>query len=307
MLLALAGGVGGAKLAAGLQRVLGEALTVVVNTGDDFEHLGLKISPDLDTVMYTLAGLNNPQTGWGVAGESWSFMTMLERLGGETWFRLGDKDLAVHVERTRRLAARESLSSITAALCAKLGVRCRVAPMSDAPVRTVVITDEGELPFQDYFVRLQCRPAVRGLRFDGAASAAMSAFFQDPSVSGIVFCPSNPYLSIQPILEVFGVRERLRRRRVPSVAVSPIVGGQAVKGPAAKIMRELGLEPSALQVAKHYRGLIDGFVLDEADRGLAPAVEALGMRAFVADTIMRDAAAADALARRALSYIRELR
>lgn len=310
MLLALAGGVGGAKLAAGLYRALDEALTVVVNTGDDFEHLGLKISPDVDTVMYNLAGLNNPKTGWGVADESWGFMAMLERLGGETWFRLGDRDLAVHVERTRRLAAGESLSSVTAALCAKLAVRCSVVPMSDAPVRTVARTDEGELPFQDYFVRLQCRPAVRGFNFEGAASAPISAGFaaalQDAALSGIVLCPSNPYLSIQPILELPGVRERLRARRAPAVAVSPIVGGQALKGPAAKIMRELGHEPSALQVAEHYRGLIDGLVVDEADGGLAADVEALGMRAFVTDTIMRDAAGAEALARRTLSFLGEL-
>jgi LPPG:FO 2-phospho-L-lactate transferase len=311
MLLALAGGVGGAKLAAGLQRALGEALTVVVNTGDDFEHLGLKISPDLDTVMYTLAGLNNPDTGWGLAGESWDFMAMLERLGGESWFRLGDKDLAVHIERTRRIAAGETLSAVTATLCGKLGVRARVAPMSDAPLRTVLLTDDGELAFQDYFVRRQCKPAVRALKFEGASSAPMGAAFagalQDSELAGIVVCPSNPYLSIQPILEIPGVRSRLRARRAPAVAVSPIVGGQALKGPAAKIMRELGREPSALEVATLYRGVIDGFVLDEADRNLSAAVEALGMRALVSDTIMRDAAGAEALARRTLAFLHDLR
>jgi LPPG:FO 2-phospho-L-lactate transferase len=309
VILALAGGVGGAKLAAGLQGMLGPDLTVVVNTGDDFEHLGLSISPDLDTVMYTLAGLNNTQTGWGLAGETWSFMGMMEKLGGETWFRLGDRDLAVHVERTRRLAAGEPLSAVTAALCARLGVRARVAPMSDDPVHTVVLTGEGELAFQDYFVRLKCEPVLKGLRFDGAASARMGQAFaaalDDASLRGIVVCPSNPYLSVQPILEVPGVRGRLEGRRVPLAAVSPIVGGRAIKGPAAKILRELGREASALEVARHYRGLADVFVLDQADAALAGEVEALGMRAVVTDTIMRDAASAAALGRRVLDALRE--
>ena len=310
MLMALAGGVGGAKLAAGLERALGEGLSVVVNTGDDFEHLGLAISPDLDTVMYTIAGLNNAVTGWGLAGETWEFMAMLERLGGESWFRLGDRDLAVHVERTRRLNAGESLSLVTAALCARLDIRCRIVPMSDDPVRTVVLTDSGELPFQDYFVRLECEPSVRGLRFEGVSSAAMSeqfaSAFDAPSLAGIVICPSNPYLSIQPILALKDVEARLRKRRVPAVAVSPIVGGQALKGPAAKIMVELGLEASALEVARHYRGLIDGFVLDQTDAGLADAVASLGIRPRVTDTIMRDTGGATALAQRALAFLEEL-
>ena len=238
MLMALAGGVGGAKLAAGLERVLGDGLSVVVNTGDDFEHLGLAISPDLDTVMYTVAGLNNPVTGWGLAGETWEFMAMLERLGGESWFRLGDGDLAVHVERTRRLGAGESLSSVTAALCARLGIRCRIVPMSDDPVRTVVLTEGGEMPFQDYFVRLRCEPRVRGLRFDGAQLASMSEGFagtlDSAALAGIVFCPSNPYLSIDPILALNGVDARLRTRRAPAVAVSPIVGRRGPPSPPPK-------------------------------------------------------------------------
>ncbi len=302
MILALAGGVGGAKLAAGLQRVLGRDLTVVVNTGDDFQHLGLAISPDMDTVMYTLAGINNPETGWGLAGETWSFMEMTEKLGGETWFRLGDRDLAVHVERTRRLGAGESLSTITSDLCARLGVRAQVAPMSDHSVQTVVESDCGDLAFQDYFVRLKCDPVLKGLRFEGAASAEMSPAFDaaldDASLQGIVICPSNPWLSIAPILAIPGVEKRLRERRVPVVAVSPIVGGKAVKGPAAKIMRELGREVSALAVATHYRGLIDAFVLDQADASLAEEVAALGIRPVVTDTIMRDTDRAEALARR---------
>ncbi len=311
MILALAGGVGGARMAAGLNRVLGKDLTVVVNTGDDFEHLGLSISPDLDTVMYSLAGINNPLTGWGIAGETWEFMGMLERLGGETWFRLGDRDLAVHLERTRRLAAGESLSAVTAALCARLGIRGSVAPMSDQPVRTMVKSDLGELPFQDYFVRLQCEPVLRGLRFDGAPRARISPPFAaglaDAALAGVVICPSNPYLSIQPIREVPGVETSLRARRVPAIAVSPIVGGRAIKGPAAKIMRELGREPSALEIARYYLGLINGLVIDDADASLAPAIAGLGMQVLATRTIMDSTADAVALAHHCLAFLQQLR
>ena len=306
MILALAGGVGGAKLAAGLSRVLGDALTVVVNTGDDFEHLGLHISPDVDTVMYTLAGLNNRETGWGLAGETWSFMSMMERLGGETWFRLGDQDLAIHLERTRRMAKGERLSSITDSLCRRLGIASNIVPMSDDPVRTLVQTDEGELGFQHYFVRRRCEPVLKSLRFEGAGRAAPGAGFlsalDDPGLQGIVFCPSNPYLSIAPILALPGIEERLRRRRAPAVAVSPIIAGQALKGPAAKIMRELGRTPGAIEVARGYRGLIDGFVLDEQDAALAPRLEPQ-MRSLAAPTIMRDTDQAELLARCVLEFL----
>ncbi|MSQ72590.1 MAG: 2-phospho-L-lactate transferase [Betaproteobacteria bacterium] len=311
MILALAGGVGGAKMAAGLHRLLGEGLTVAVNTGDDFEHLGLSISPDLDTVMYTLAGMNNPLTGWGIAGETWEFMGMLERLGGETWFRLGDRDLAVHVERTRRLAAGETLSAVTAALCTRLGILGTIAPMSDQPVRTMVESDRGELAFQDYFVRLKCEPVVRTLRFAGAAQAAPGAPFAaalaDTSLAGIVICPSNPYLSVQPILEVPGVAAALRARRVPAIAISPIVGGRALKGPAAKIMRELGREISAREIARHYAGLIDGLVIDDADAALAPDIAGLGVQALVTGTVMENVATSIDLAERSLAFLQRLR
>lgn len=307
MILALAGGVGGAKLAAGLQRVLGPSLAVVVNTGDDFDHLGFCISPDLDTVMYTLAGLNNTQTGWGLAGETWSFMAMLGKLGAETWFNLGDHDLATHAERTRRLRAGESLSSITAALCKRLGVRARVVPMSDDPVRSIVVTDQGDLAFQHYFVRLRCEPVLKGLRFEGAENARPSPGFvaalDDPELEGIVICPSNPYLSVDPILAVPGIRERLAGRRAPCAAVSPIVGGQAIKGPAAKILRELGREASALEVAKHYVGLVDLFVLDQADTALAGAIQGLGLRTLVTDTLMRDTGVSERLSREVLAAL----
>jgi len=292
MILALAGGVGGARLASGLAQVLApDALVIAVNTGDDFRHLGLHISPDLDSVMYRLAGLNDPERGWGLAGESWAFMAALERLGGETWFRLGDRDLATHVERTRRIAAGETLSEVTAALARGLAIAHTLAPMSDDPVSTRVRTRDGELAFQDYFVRLACKPAVTGFSFAGAADArpspALAAALEAPALEAIVICPSNPFVSIAPILAVAAVADAIRRRRVPLVAVSPIIAAEAVKGPAAKMMRELGLEASAAGIARHYRGLADGIVIDQLDGQLAPRIEADGMAVAVAPTLMR--------------------
>jgi LPPG:FO 2-phospho-L-lactate transferase len=306
MILALAGGVGGAKLANGLSQSLGHQLVVAVNTGDDFEHLGLHVSPDLDTVMYTLAGLNNPETGWGRAGETWQFMRALRALGGETWFNLGDLDLATHVERTRRLKAGETLSAITADFCAKLGIAARVVPMADAPVRTMVRAEDGWLPFQDYFVRLRCAPVVSGFRFDGveraAPSAGLRAALADPDLRAIVVCPSNPFVSVDPILAVPGVRDALAARTVPLVAVSPIVGGKAIKGPALKMMQELRLDPSALGIARHYGALLDGFVIDAQDAALERAVAALGPKVLVTDTIMTDVPAQARLAAAVLAF-----
>ena len=320
MILALAGGVGGAKLAAGLQAALDapEDLLTVVNTGDDFEHLGLSICPDLDTVMYTLSGRANPETGWGLAGESWNFLEALGALGGEDWFRLGDRDLATHVERTRRLRAGETLSRVTTELAACLGVPSRIAPMSDEPVRTVVATADGDLPFQEYFVRRRCEPAVQGLRFEGAPAARMSAAFEaalaDPALDAVVVCPSNPYLSVDPILAVPGVRAALAGCAAPVIAVSPIVGGRAIKGPAAKIMEELGVEVSAAAVAARYRGLLDGFVLDKTDRALAAAIESEGaagarapLRVTIEQTVMRTGLDRTRLAAQVLGFARLLR
>ena len=315
-ILALAGGVGGAKLAAGLQSVIGgspKRLLTVVNTGDDFEHLGLCVSPDLDTVMYTLAGRANPETGWGLAGETWHFLDALAGLGGEVWFRLGDRDLATHVERTRRLQAGESLTEITAALAARLGVPSRIAPMSDDPVRTIVETREGDLPFQEYFVRRACEPTVRRLRFEGAAAARRSAPFEssltDPALEAVLVCPSNPYLSVDPILAIPGTRERLARCPAPVIAVSPIVGGRAIKGPAAKIMEELGGEPSAATVAARYRDFLDGFILDETDRTLAAEIASRrpGLEVRVEPTVMHTDEDRSRLAARALEFAQRLR
>jgi LPPG:FO 2-phospho-L-lactate transferase len=309
MIVALAGGVGGARLAVGLAAVLPpERLTVVVNTGDDFEHLGLSICPDLDTVMYTLAGLNNPALGWGRVDETWSFMETLQALGGDTWFRLGDRDVAVHVLRTAALARGERLSAITRTLTQRLGIAHAVVPMSDDPVRTVVLTNQSELAFQDYFVRRRCEPAVSGFRFEGASDARMPQALRavvDSDVEAVVVCPSNPFVSIAPMLAVPAIREWLDRRTFPVIAVSPIVGGDAVKGPAAKMMRELGVDASASGVARHYGALVDAWVIDERDATEASAIEALGKRVRVTDTLMTDAAKSAALAKAVLEFARE--
>lgn len=269
-IVALSGGVGGAKLALGLSRILpAEDLLVIANTGDDFEHMGFSISPDIDTLTYALAGLDNPATGWGRRDETWSFMEEVGRLGGPTWFRLGDRDLALHVERTRRLRASESLSSITSAVCRRLGVTARVLPMSNDSVRTRVETDSGWLDFQEYFVREQCRPIVRQIVFNGAAKAAPTPEIMETlrsgTVRGVIVCPSNPYISIDPILSVPGLRAAIAACGAPIAAVSPIVGGQAVKGPTAKMMAELGFQVTAATVARRYDGLISGFVVDPSD------------------------------------------
>ncbi len=306
--LALCGGVGGAKLALGLYRHLGPGrLGVVVNTGDDFEHLGLHVSPDLDTVLYTLSGRDNPETGWGRGGETWSFMSVLETLGGETWFGLGDGDLALHVERTRRLRAGESLSRVCDDFAGRFGIHARILPMSDDPVRTAVHTPGGRLAFQHYFVREACRPTVTGIAFAGAADArpnpeALRAL-ADPGLEAVVICPSNPYLSIDPMLALPGLRAALAASAAPVVAVSPVVGGRAVKGPTAKIMRELGQPPTATAIARHYRGLIDGLVLDHADAGDA---DGLGLPAAVTGSVMNSLEDRVALARAVLDVAARL-
>jgi LPPG:FO 2-phospho-L-lactate transferase len=308
VIVALAGGVGGAKLAHGLARILPpDELVIAVNTGDDFAHLGLHISPDLDSVMYKLAGINDTLRGWGMADESWAFMAALERLGGETWFSLGDRDLATHVERTRRLAEGETLSAVTGALGRRLGIKHTIAPMSDDPVRTIVETVDGEhLPFQDYFVRLKCAPEIAAITLDGVASAAPSPALWDalchPGLAALVICPSNPFVSIAPILALAPVAAFIADRPVPVIAVSPIIGGRAVKGPAAKMLAEMGLPVSATGIAAHYGGAIDALVIDTADAGLAPDIEAVGPRVLVAETLMRSAADERALARAVLEF-----
>jgi LPPG:FO 2-phospho-L-lactate transferase len=307
--LALSGGVGGAKLALGLYRILPpDGLTVVANTGDDFEHLGLSISPDLDTLLYTLSGQDNPELGWGRVGETWNFMAALEALGGETWFRLGDGDLATHVERTRRLKAGESLSAIIDDFRRRLGIAARLLPMSDDPVRTRLRTSEGWLDFQDYFVRLRCAPVIDRLEFAGAETARphpdFLAALADPNLRAVVICPSNPFISIDPILALPGIRAALHECRAPVVAVSPIIGGKAVKGPTAKMMAELGLPVDAATVARHYRDFLDLYIADEED---AAAVAGLEMPVVLTRTLMQSLADREALARTVLAAADRLR
>jgi len=306
MILAFAGGVGGARLANGLARILPTGgLTVAVNTGDDFEHLGLHISPDPDTVLYTLAGLNDPERGWGLAGETFACMAAVKRLGGEDWFALGDRDLATHLERTRRLAAGETLSEITADFAARLGIRQAIIPVTDDRLRTLVHTEAGELSFQEYFVRRRCEPLVSAISFDGAAEAApspgLAALMQSPNLQGIVICPSNPFLSIDPILALPEIRHWLTHRPVPCIAISPLIGGKAVKGPAAKMMAELSLEATPRAIAEHYLGLIDGLIIDRAD-----ALQAFG-ECHITDTLMRGVEGQERLARESLAYLERLR
>src|SRR5262245_891564 len=307
LVVALSGGIGGAKLALGLSRVMAPAdLVVLANTGDDFEHLGLSISPDLDTLMYTLAGLDDAQRGWGRRDETWTFMAALAKLGGETWFQLGDGDLATHVERTRRLQDGESLSAITADFCRRLGITARILPMTDDPAPTLLTTAEGALDFQDYFVRLRCEPEVLAIEYEDAEEASANpevlAALEDPQLRAVIICPSNPYLSIMPILEVGGMREAIAACAAPVVAVSPIIGGRAVKGPTAKMMNELGRPATAAAVAQIYGDLLDGYVLDHADAAEAGdlAVE-LGIVVSPAQTLMRTLQDREALARHVLA------
>ena len=302
-MVAVSGGVGGAKLVDGLARVLPpDALTVIINTGDDFRHLGLWISPDIDSVVYALAGLSDPVKGWGRRDETWNFMEAIRGLGGADWFLLGDADLAMHVERTHQLGQGLVLTEVTAKVARALGIRATLLPMSDDPVATQLHTDEGWLNFQDYFVRRRCLPAIRDIRFAGAATARAQASaleaLADPELELVVICPSNPFLSVEPILSIPAIRRGLMRCAAPIVAVTPIIGGQAIKGPTAKIMQELGLEISAGAVARRYAGLIDAFVFDQSDAAPKPLQ---GMRFVAAQTRMHETRDREALARAVLA------
>lgn len=304
-IVALAGGVGGAKLAHGLAQILPpQDLTVIVNTGDDFEHLGLSISPDLDTVCYTLAGLANFETGWGRADESWNAIANLKHLGGPDWFNLGDRDLGTHLERTRRLREGQPLSQVTHDFCKAWGVDVTILPMSDQPVRTIVETDQGDLAFQEYFVHRRCEPRVKGFRFDGIekAEAAPGVVAAIQAADVVVICPSNPWVSVDPILKVLQLPSDVHRP-TPTVAISPIIGGQAVKGPAARMYAELGIQPSALAVAKHYHRLLSGFVLDEVDANLAHQIQ---IPTLVTNTLMKSLTDRATLAQAVLHFMRKL-
>lgn len=304
-IVALAGGGGGAKLADGLQRLVGENLTVIVNTGDDFELHGLYIAPDLDAVMYTLAGVINPLTGWGIRDDTFHNLEMISRYGGEDWFRLGDRDLATHLVRTQMRRSGQTLTQVTRELAQALGVRATLLPMANEPVATIVNTSAGELGFQEYFVHRRWQPVMKSYRFHGIDKARLTpeitAAIQN--AHAIVFCPSNPLVSIEPILRVKGLRDLIQKARVPKIAVSPIVGGDALNGPAAKMLREMGMQVSATQIAVLLRGLVDRFVLDRMDEAQARAIKDLGMRVWVTDTIMRNDLERERLAREIVEWV----
>jgi LPPG:FO 2-phospho-L-lactate transferase len=291
MIVALAGGVGGAKLADGLYRIVApDDLTIIANTGDDFELYGLRISPDADTVLYTLAGLANAETGWGIAGDTYATLEMLRRYGEDTWFLLGDRDFATHIQRTRWLLEGKTPTEVASALMAALGVRARLLPMSDAPVATHVRTPEGELAFQDYFVRRHHSDEVLGIRFAGIEAAEPTEQIRAAVTQAdvIVFCPSNPLVSIGPILAIPGMRDLIRAARAPRVAISPIIAGKALRGPADRMLAGLGDEVSAYGVARLYADLLDGIIIDREDAALAERIgDELHLRVHITDTIMR--------------------
>lgn len=302
------GGVGGAKLAVGVAALLSpERLKIIVNTGDDFEHLGLHVSPDLDTVLYNLAGLANPSTGWGLAGDTFHALEAIGRAGGPDWFRLGDRDLGFNLLRTEWVRAGKTLSDVTRYLAASFDVRHPVLPMSDDALRTWVDTDHGAMAFQEYFVRERWQPVVRRIIFKNAEAArpAPGVLPALESADLIIIGPSNPYLSIDPILAVPGIRDAIRHSPAMRVAVSPIVGGQALKGPAAKIMAELGVTASAYSVAAHYEGLIDGIIIDSIDQSQCAELESLGLRVAALDTMMNTSSDKIRLARQLLAWFEE--
>ncbi|MDE2787825.1 MAG: 2-phospho-L-lactate transferase [Chloroflexota bacterium] len=309
LVLALAGGVGGAKLALGLSRILPpERLAIVVNTGDDEQFHGLHVSPDLDTMTYTLSGLYNPETGWGIDGDTFETLQMLNRLGADTWFNLGSRDFAMHIRRTELLAQGSSLSQVTAQVTANLGIEHPIIPMSDQPVRTVLDTDAGTLSMQEYFVKRRADPVVKSISYVGSADARPSPGFAAAldAATAIVICPSNPFLSVAPILAIPGVRDAIAGHGAPRVAVSPIVGGTAVRGPAGKIMQELGADVSVVGVAREYREICDVLVLDSQDANLADAVAAEGVEAAVMPTIMQTNEDKVQLAERVLALAADL-
>ena len=310
--IALSGGVGGAKLSLGLSHVLAPGqLSVVVNTGDDFEHLGLPISPDIDTTLYTLGNVQNTDTGWGRKHETWTCLETLDSLGGETWFRIGDRDIATHLFRLSLLNNDKTLSQATSALAKALGIEHEIVPMSDDPVRTIVSTPEGDLSFQEYFVKHQCAPEVLSFHFDGLATSTPSPGFQaaldDPALTGVIICPSNPFVSVDPILDIPGIRDELSEPKTKVIAVSPIVGGQALKGPAAKMMAELKIPASPLSVAQHYGTCLDGFVIDTIDQDHAKRIEdMLNIPVLVCNTVMTDLESKTALAQETLDFLSDI-
>lgn len=307
-IVALAGGIGGAKLVYGLAQLTPpEDLTVIVNTGDDFEHLGLHIAPDLDTVMYTLAGIANPATGWGVKDDSWNMMAAMARYAGPTWFQLGDRDLATHLLRSKWLREGYPYNWVTRELCYRLGVRYNVLPMSEEPIRTIIQTNEGELGLQEYFVQRKWEPVVQAIRFEGAeqANPSREVISAVREADVIVLCPSNPLISLDPILSMPSLRRVIAASRASKVGVSPIVGGQAIKGPAAKMMQELGMEVSPIGVARHFRDVLTAFVIDHTDETYQDTLTDMGLRTLVTATLMQSGADKVRLADEVLQFARD--
>ncbi len=305
-ILALAGGIGGAKLSLGLSKLLaGEQLTIVVNTGDDENFYGLHVSPDLDTMMYTLAEVINPKTGWGIKNDTFNLLKQLNKYHEQTWFNLGDKDLATHIHRTNLIESGHSLTEISIKLCRDFGVMHKIIPMTDHRVRTILETDLGTLRFQEYFVERKCKPKVRSIRFDGANIAMPSStFVESLSLSNaLIYCPSNPYLSIDPILAVSGVKEMIRNFKGPRIAISPIIGDSALRGPAAKMMVEFGIEPSCVSVAKKFQDICDIFVIDESDKRHVNTIRSFGLQVETFNTIMLSNEDKIDLARRILKVV----
>jgi LPPG:FO 2-phospho-L-lactate transferase len=309
--VALTGQVGGAKLVDGFYHLRGKDLVALVNTGDDYEHLTLRFSPDIDTVLYMLSGMGSPQAPWEPAGESHALYGTLKQFGGPDTMTLGDRSLAAPLLRSAWLAEDRRLTQITLDFCRQLGIGARVLPMTDDPVRTYVLTEDGEIPFQEYFTTLGCEPVVTGFKYAGAEEAMLTQEVSDaldsPDLEAVVICPANPYHTIRPILEIPGMRELMRKRGAPVIAVTPIVGGKALKGSAGKIMRELRHEASARRVALEYLKLIDGFVIDSEDQASAADVRAAGMEVLVANTVMRTPEDRTALARAVLAFAQTIR
>ena len=307
-LCVLSGGVGGAKLVLGLSQVLNnDDFMTIVNTGDDFVHLGLKICPDIDTIIYTLAELVDQERGWGLKDESWNFLDKTKLLGGESWFNLGDKDLATHVHRTQRLAKGEDLTSITKNLASSFGVEAKIVPMTNDLVSTVVETQEGDLAFQHYFVRDRCLPIVKRFRFEGIKSSVINPsikeYGEENNKSAVLLAPSNPFVSIDPIIGVPGMTEELVKMKGPKIAISPIINSKAIKGPAAKMMQELGIPSTSIEVTNHYKGLIDAVVIDHADAALSETIEDMGIKVFVTNTVMHSLKEKITLANECLNFI----
>lgn len=310
-ILAVTGGVGGAKLCLGLSQVLTpEQLGFVVNVGDDFSHFGLHISPDIDTLTYTLSGLSNPETGWGRQGETWHFIEAMKKLGGDAWFNLGDADLALHMYRTECLKAGHELAKVTDEIAKKLGIAHSIMPVTSDPVPTVISTELGDLPFQEYFVKMRCEPAVNGFKFKGAEDASINeelrSWLDDPALAAIVICPSNPYISVDPVLAAGGFGQIIKDLGVPVVGISPIVHGAAIKGPTAKIMSELQIPNTAVAVAEHYKQILTGFVIDETDESLAANVRELGISTISAQTVMVTLGDKINLAKVVLDFVRQI-